>query len=441
VLAQGRLRDEAKAVAIDERINKVLDSWDWATVNKVPDRLPLLDRFRKRFDSGFDGWTLLFIQHHLGSTIAMVKGFVESGASVERIWHVDIPYSTVTDVNSVIIGELATAELSLPRFNDPLVDYAAAQMLRTAQVMRQIASTRPERLLVVDDGAYFLRTLIMLSAIGDPAASRLRGACVVEQTTRGHRFLESHGAEIVEHGVRAVSVARTRTKLEFEAPFIGGAVASALLRNRADSWSDVLILGYGAVGRACVAELRRQLPDSKITAVDPHAADFADVDVSHRVNLRSEMPRSGSFDLVLGCTGTNSFTFRDVHLVSDRAVLASASSADVEFGRAAFVEAADRFPDDEIKVIDADNAREHGLHAPLAIQTSASQIVTFLNAGFPVNFDGRHEGLSLMMIQPTRSLLFAAAAQASRQKEAGLRDLDKGVDEWLLQHALATLPK
>ena len=429
-------------MAIDPRIKKVLDSWDWATVNEVPERLPLLDRFRKRFDSGFDGWTLLFIQHHLGSTIAMVRSFVESGASVERIWHVDIPYSTVTEVNSVILGELATAELSLPRFNDPLVDYAAAQMLRTAQVMRQIASTGPKRLLVVDDGAYFVRTLLMLSAIGDPAASRLRGACVVEQTTRGHRFLDSHSAEIVEHGVRAVSVARARTKLEFEAPFIGGAVASALLRSRANySWSDVLILGYGAVGRACVAELRRQLPDSKITAVDPHAADFADVDVSHGVNLGSEMPRSGGFDLVLGCTGTNSFTFRDVHLVSDQAVLASASSADVEFGRAAFVEAADRFPDDEIEVIDADNAREHGLHAPLAIRTSASQIVTFLNAGFPVNFDGRHEGLSLMMIQPTRSLLFAAAVEASRLREPGLGDLDETVDEWLLQHALATLPK
>jgi S-adenosylhomocysteine hydrolase len=401
-----------------------------------------LDRFRKRFDSGFDGWTLLFIQHHLGSTIAMVRGFIESGASVERIWHVDIPYSTVTEVNSVIIGELATAELSVPRFNDPLVDYAAAQMLRTAQVMRQIASTRPERLLVVDDGAYFLRTLIMLKAIGDPAASRLRGACVVEQTTRGHRFLASHSAEIVEHGVSAVSDARVRTKLEFEAPFIGGAVASALLRDHANySWSDILILGYGAVGRACVAELRRQLPNSKITVVDPHAADFADVDVPYGVNLGSEMPRSGGFDLVLGCTGTNSFTFRDVHLVSDRAVLASASSADVEFGRAAFVEAADRFPDDEIEVIDADKAREHGLHTPLAIRTSASQIVTFLNAGFPVNFDGRHEGLSLVMIQPTRSLLFAAAVQASRQRAPGLRDLDNTVDEWLLQQALARLPK
>jgi hypothetical protein len=154
------------------------------------------------------------------------------------------------------------------------------------------------------------------------------------------------------------------------------------------------------------------------------------------------MPRSGGFDLVLGCTGTNSFTIRDVHLVGDRAVLASASSADVEFGRAAFVEAADRFPDDEIEVIDADNARARGLHAPLAIQTSASQVLTFLNTGFPVNFDGGPEGLSLVMIQPTRCLLFAAAVQASyRQTEAGLGQLDQRVDEWSLKNALATLPE
>jgi hypothetical protein len=176
----------------------------------------------------------------------MVRGFVESGASIERIWHVDIPYSTDTEVNSIITRELGRAKQCLPLFSDPLADYAAAQMLQTAHILRQIASSGPRRLLVVDDGAYFLRTLLMLSAIGDPAASRLRGACVVEQTTRGHRFLESRRVEIVAHGIRAVSVARTRTKLEFEAPFVEATVASALMRNRANyPWADVLILGYG----------------------------------------------------------------------------------------------------------------------------------------------------------------------------------------------------
>ena len=99
----------------------------------------------------------------------------------------------------------------------------------------------------------------MLSAIGDPAASRLAGACVVEQTTSGHRFLESHRVEIVTYGIRTVSVARARTKLEFEARFVGGAVAS--MRNRAtSSWADVRILGYGVTGTACAEELRRRLP-------------------------------------------------------------------------------------------------------------------------------------------------------------------------------------
>src|SRR5690242_15079232 len=130
--------DEAKAMAIDQRITRVLDSWDWTTANAIPDRLPLLDRFRDRFYSSFGGWTVLFIQHHLGSTIAMVRGFIESGASVERIWHVDIPYSTDTYVNSVITRELGTAKQSLPLFTDPLADYAVAQLLRTAQILRKI---------------------------------------------------------------------------------------------------------------------------------------------------------------------------------------------------------------------------------------------------------------------------------------------------------------
>jgi S-adenosylhomocysteine hydrolase len=424
----------------DRRVVTLLESHNWEEKHGVPARLPLLDELQGRLRSDFDGWAIVFIQHHLGSTIPMVSAFVEDGATVDRIWHVDVPYSTDRAVNLVLTTQLGRPSEALPLFENPLVDYSTAQMMRTAQVLRQVVASRPERLLVVDDGAYALRTLLMLREIGDSPASLLEGACLVEQTTRGHRFLEAYRPDLLRHGITAVSVARTRTKLEFEAPFVGGSVAAALMRQRHDAaWADVLILGYGAVGKACVGELRRRLPASTVTVVDP-IAPLPHDSPDPKMPLLREMPQFGDFDLVLGCTGTNSFGVRDARLVRDGAVLASASSADVELCRAAFVEAAERYPDDEMEVIEPNAGRANGIHTPVKIRIG-SKVLTFLNAGFPVNFDGGPEGLSLEMIQPTRCLLYAAATEASRSRAPGLWSLSRDLDEWLLGRALTTLDR
>jgi S-adenosylhomocysteine hydrolase len=428
----------AEPTSPDSRIMRVLESHDWDADRECPEQLPLLAETRGRVGGDFDGWSVLFIQHHLGSTIPMVQAFVDAGVAVDRIWHIDVPYSTDHQVNDVLVSRLGRPDAGLPRFDNPLVDYAPVQIMRTSQVLHDIAATRPERLLVVDDGAYALRTLLMLREIGDETANLLRGAAIVEQTTRGHRFLEASQGALERHDATAVSVARARTKLEFEAPFVGGAVTSALLRQAGDAEStNVLTLGYGAVGRACVAELRRRLPSAAITVVDPKSP-MADDPQTADVRLLQKMPHSGDFDLVLGCTGGNSFGVRDIDLVGRAAVLASASSADVEFGRAAFVEAADRYPDDEFEVLDPEGTRAAGIHAPVMIR-SGHKSLTFVNAGFPVNFDGGPEGLSPTMIQPTRCLLYAAAVQASKRSHIGVQGLSAEDDTWLLSRALESL--
>jgi hypothetical protein len=429
-------------MSVDPRITSVLASWDWGKQNPIPASLPLLDEFTDRFPPHFSGCCVLFIQHHLGSTVPMVRAFMRGGAARESIWYIDVPYST-DPVAHRLLGELLSrGEDMLPLFNDPLADYSTAQTLRTAKVLREIAATRPQSLVVVDDGAYFLRTLLMLEAIGDEAVASLSGSCVVEQTTRGHRFLESHRSDLDRLGIVAVSVARSHTKLQFEAPFVGACVAAALMRDPAAPDSKhVLALGYGAVGQACVRELRRRLNGSTIIVVDPRAEDFR-ARIGGRIPadviLLPEMPSQGVFDLILGCTGTNSFTFRDAKLARDGAVLASASSADIELGRHAFVEVAERFADDEIEVIAPDVTREHGIHARVAIRIGGQRLY-FANAGFPVNFDGRAEGLSVEMIQPTRCLLLAGALQASTTNAHGLWEIGPEMDYWLLTRALSSL--
>jgi hypothetical protein len=60
---------------------------------------------------------------------------------------------------------------------------------------------------------------------------------------------------------------------------------------------------------------------------------------------------------------------------------------------------------------------------------------TFLNAGFPVNFDGSVECIPTLLIQPTHGILVAAAYQTLNQ-ELGLHALDPVSDDWFHKHEL-----
>jgi hypothetical protein len=145
---------------------------------------------------------------------------------------------------------------------------------------------------------------------------------------------------------------------------------------------------------------------------------------------------SDQYDLIVGCTGVNAFKVEDRRLLRDGALLASGSSAALEFDRVGFVELANRYPDDEIEILDAEGTRAAGIHADIRFRFEDRREAVFLNAGFPLNFDGTVESLPAHMIQGTRSLLYAAAAQAVDNPEPGLGMLNSHVDEWIFQNAL-----
>ena len=141
----------------------------------------------------------------------------------------------------------------------------------------------------------------------------------------------------------------------------------------------------------------------------------------------------------MGCTGYNSFKLDQRALLADEAILASGSSAAVEFNRPAFVELADRYPDDEIEILDREKTIAQGIHAKISFQQEGGKKFTFLNAGFPVNFDGRLECLPTRTIQATHCLLFSAACQVLQQKSPGLRLIDAEIDNWIYENAINQL--
>ena len=102
------------------------------------------------------------------------------------------------------------------------------------------------------------------------------------------------------------------------------------------------------------------------------------------------------------------------------------------------LELADRNPDDQIEVLARERTREEGIHATIRIRDGERRL-SFLNAGFPVNFDGRMECLPARVIQATHVLLYAAGLQALRARKPGLAAINRADDRWTFERALSYL--
>jgi S-adenosylhomocysteine hydrolase len=276
--------------------------------------------------------------------------------------------------------------------------------------------------------------------VSHPAGRAFEGSLVVEQTTRGHRFLRANQRQLRDLDIRAVSVARCHTKTHLEGPFIGASVAAAVAEyalRLSVAPQRVAVLGFGVVGDATASELRSSFPDARLVIVDSRAEARAraSVEIPSATVVASVSDAIG-YDLVVGCTGRNSFTIADRSTLASRALLASGSSAALEFDRAGFVELADAFDNDDIQILDRESTRDRGVHAAIRMRFEGGREATIVNGGFPVNFDGERESLRLEMIQPTRCLMYAAAQQAMAKVVPGVEVLDAARDMWIFHEAL-----
>jgi len=371
---------------------------------------------------------------------------IEDGLDPLRCWFIDIPYSTNMDVR-LQLRKLGCPESQAANpFNDPLLPYGCSQSMRVADILRGIASRKdPRPLLVVDDGAYFARALNKFRGIDPEILETFKDSSVVEQTTRGHRYLQVYAKELVEeYRLSLVSIARCKTKLNFESPFIGAAVSRAInrsLQSHYDNFADlrnIAVIGFGSVGQATTAEIRRRVSEASIDVVEIDKLKYDPIRALG-CNPLMQLPEARQYDLVVGCTGYNSFKLDQRALLADGAILASGSSAAVEFNRAGFVELADAFADDEIEVLNRGETRSLGIHAPITFQQELKKRFSFLNAGFPVNFDGRMECLPARMIQATHVLLFEAGRQALRSRNPGFEVIVAERDAWIFDQALNEL--
>ena len=430
-----------------QKIEAVLKNFDREIIsNYPPSELPLLSEYKAMYKQKdyFKDIDVIFIQHHLGPFIPKLDEMINDGMNPTRCWFIDIPYSTNIDTKLLLVKNGFDENKMTTIFNDPLEDYEKNQSDRIKFLLFKIANRLERRkLLVMDDGAYFLRFLYSAN-IHDPKMAELfTGTRIVEQTTRGHRFIENQAMEIInKYKLGVVSIARCKTKINFESPFIGAAVARALTNRLGDDilseMKYISVIGFGAVGKATTARLLKKSPMAIIDVIDIDQTKRDEAtEMSDRINSRKSFNQKQEYELIVGCTGYTSFELADRKLLVDGAYLASGSSAAVEFNRQGFVELADKYPDDEIEILDREETIKKGIHADIKFGQEGNKKFTFLNSGFPINFDGKMESQPPRIIQATHTLLYSAAIQTLENYNPGtMRMIESNKDQWIYEHSI-----
>ncbi len=399
-----------------------------SVLDRLADRLGTADLFRG---------TAVLNRGHLMDTTVELQKVIDSGPSL----FLAKPYSH----NALVARELRRDGHSVAVLNDTggwpgmpgaeLVEAQRAAIERnpnayffgqfTTVVPRWLKEigTQDAPIHLLDDGA---EAILYLSHAHPELASR---TTAVEQTRSGANKLKS-----VELDFPVVNVAESSLKLVMESVLIGWSLAAEIERQIVD-WESLgiergqkmVLLGYGAVGRATAQCLRAQGFELEIYDEDP--AKMAQARAEGFVTP-AKAAALASADYVLGATGKTSLTRGDFVGIKNGAKLFTLSSSTVEFavgGEGLAVKQPHRF--DRVYYSDF-----QGIEVPVGPSNDhASLVITLLdreflaaNSLFPINFLGGPHTLRPEYIQVTRALLYlgSVVAKTLPPGSKGLIDLN-----------------
>lgn len=152
---------------------------------------------------------------------------------------------------------------------------------------------------------------------------------IVEDTNNGHWLYERTGP----HPIPVLSMAQSPLKA-VEDSIIGDAVLFSIERILREEFAAICqglrsaVIGFGKIGRSSAVALKGREAVVSIYDINPAKDMSAKVEGFFPMPLHELLPES---DLVLGCTGQTSIRLVDMPFLKDGAILASASSKDVEF--------------------------------------------------------------------------------------------------------------
>ncbi|MEM1080019.1 MAG: hypothetical protein AAGH65_00405 [Pseudomonadota bacterium] len=394
--------------------------------SELPASLPMVDELVKQYadQQPFKGVTALLFQHQLSNHYVQIGAMIRLGLAPERIIWVDIPYTSNDTVRRAVIDDFGIPEQNLLKYDYSVLEpYTLLQRTRTNQVIRSLLNHPPDRLLVLDDGAYFIESLMYFDQPFDRVA-------VVEQTTRGViKLNDSVALQYEANQLPIINVAESESKKTLESPFIGKSVVQCLsnklraLQYRLEG-KRVLMLGYGSVGKQVA---RFFVKDFNVSRTQIHVYDPRETDsiVRDGFALWDRRKFDERYDAIIGSSGQESFSISDFVFANDGALLISCSSGDVEFSKRDFVEMAELHEDDDVFIV-REAFDEFDIHADIPIRFPG-RTITLINATWPINFDGHVNCIPVEYMQPTICMMVRAAIQAvdaMDREQTGLIPLD-----------------
>lgn len=375
------------------------------------------------------GWHVLFIQHQLENHLAQLEAILRLGANASEVYWIDVPYTSSPEIRRAAM-DLGVPEANFTNHAYKLTQqYARYQRIRVGEWISRFLDRcgHDARLLVLDDGGYFLEALIWFRR-------QFARLAVVEQTMRGiSKVIENKAIGFYCRNFPIVDVARAKPKKTIEPRFIASAVRNAIAERLdaalldahvALSAGDVLVLGYGAIGKEVAREIRERfsLRSERVYVFDVDRQKCADA-ASSGYSIWDMDDFATTFQLVIGCTGTQAFNIWNYVHLAKRSILISASSGSIELGREEFVELADSTSVHDIHIHDRTSLESRDIHSDITF-TIIDRVVTLANGGFPINFDGVLNRIPPEEIQITVAMMVYGAVQAVTTEQRGIIALD-----------------
>src|SRR3989344_1337354 len=323
-----------------------------------------------------------------------------------QMYVVEKPYSTVPFAYKELIrSEVEVISVKIEKG----VPYEFSVQKSLEVLWRRIISERKnggfKNVLILDDGADIWLSIPWTQLDGISIAG-------VEQTQRGITRIKNSNLKLPP----IISVATSGIKKLIESKFIGHSIVKKLNNLGFINKSKTIgILGMGSIGESVLNSLKELGKDAifydSSFHTNPSSSDNA------RNALDTLLNES---DLVIGTTGTDALKGVTLDRVNGHKILASASSADIEF---ASILKLGKWSDDSFN--------------PISVPIHDNLTMEVLNGGYPINFDREGNATSDEDIVLTRCLLYIGAMQAAKllssmSKESGMYNLDVKSQEMLL---------
>ncbi len=271
--------------------------------------LPALHQLITEYAPSVTRPRLVLITHILPTA----RQYIDLLATVFDLFIVAIPYSCCP----VTVERLKSDGYTII-VPDGIEDVASAALKTIAELSRE---GRP--IVVQEVGGYLAAFAETLNE-----CENFRG--VVEDTNNGHWRYAKTGKSL-EFPV--LSIARSPIKA-IEDSQIGDAVVHSIERimreqlHRVTKGINALVLGFGKIGSSCADALRRRAMHTAVFDSDPVKLVSARA-IGHKVDSLKRL--LGEADLVVGATGHCSLKSSSLGYLKDGAILASASSRQIEF--------------------------------------------------------------------------------------------------------------